>query len=452
MEESRDFDALQALFPLTWPIPSPVTHPNLLQPSDLTREEDLQRNPGSFRHWWTAIHATRDSIIAEQKKATAANPVLEQALDVLSTLEARAGLQKLTYLYEAAFVYFPTSFKLWKSYLQMRMLYVLGKGIKPKRAGGRKKLAEVKDALEDELAAAETWNGGLDGVIGWEEWKSLVGVFERALMWLPTASGVSVKWKGCANVVLQMPRIWLMYFTLFQHPKCPAQLSHTHARRTFDRALRTLPPSLHSRIWPIYLLWSESKGGSTTAKVYQRYLSIDPSITERYTSILLSPENPQGRPLEAAKLLLGLARKAAKGKYTSPEGKSPYQLLGDWLDIVQQYADEVGMDPEEAQRDLDEESKAKEDVKSITQIATPYKEGSSSLMRIAGPPKLVEEEDPYDEDADPSSSRRMNVEKIVRRDGLDVYKDQAGRLWAGLATYWSKRGEFDKASRVSSGH
>lgn len=236
-----------------------------------------------------------------------------------------------------------------------------------------------------------------------------------------------------------------MYFNLFQHPKCPAQLSHTHARRTFDRALRTLPPSLHHRVWSIYLLWSESKGGSTTARVYRRYIAVDPSITERYTSILLSPENPQRRPLEAAKLLLGLARQAAKGKYSSPEGKSPYQLLGDWLDVVQQYAEEVGMDLEEAQRNFALHSN--EDRPENQTAATPS--GSSSLMRVAAAPQAVEEEDPYDEDADPSSTRRINVEKVVQKDGLDIYRDQAGRLWAGLATYWSKRGEFDK---VSSAH
>ncbi len=66
------------------------------------------------------------------------------------------------------------------------------------------------------------------------------------------------------------------------HPRCPSILSYTHARRTFDRALRTLPPSLHSRIWTQYLLWAEKKGGETTVRVYRRYLAIDPSLTERF--------------------------------------------------------------------------------------------------------------------------------------------------------------------------
>src|ERR1700757_1247843 len=56
--------------------------------------------------------------------------------------------------------------------------------------------------------------------------------------------------------LLQLPRLWLMYLSIFSHPRCPTILSHTHARRTYDRALRTLPPSLHGRIWVRYLLWA----------------------------------------------------------------------------------------------------------------------------------------------------------------------------------------------------
>lgn len=41
----------------------------------------------------------------------------------------------------------------------------------------------------------------------------------------------------------------------------------------------------------------------------------------------------------------------------------------------------------------------------------------------------------------------MNIERIIQKDGLDVYKDQSGRLWTGLATYsyWIQRGEFGRA-------
>ena len=87
------------------------------------------------------------------------------------------------------------------------------------------------------------------------------------------------------------------------------------------------------------------------------------------------------------------------------------------------------------------------------------------LMRIAGPPvplasdnRIVKpqnaipakrtkmEEEIYDQDTDPADPRLLDVEGIIERDGLQMYKDQAGRLWTGLATYWIKRGEFERAS------
>ena len=251
-----------------------------------------------------------------------------------------------------------------------------------------------------------------------------------------------------------MPRIWLLYLSLFMHPKCPPALSHTHARRTFDRALRTLPPSLHHRIWVRYLLWSEARGGLTTAAVYRRYLAVDPSVTERFTAILLSPHNPAPRPLEAAKLLLKLARQAARGEYISPEGKSPYQLLGEWMDVVEAHAEDVGLDVEETDESntADEKAAADSAAAAVAGDAQAPASVKGSLIRFAGPAVNVDETGnavpEYDADEDPSSSVKQNIERIVRKDGLAVYKDQAGRLWTGLATYWIKRGEFDRAKET----
>lgn len=261
-----------------------------------------------------------------------------------------------------------------------------------------------------------------------------------------------------------MPRIWLMYLQIFAHPLCPAPILHTHARRTFDRALRTLPPSLHARIWPRYLLWAEARGGMTTVAVYRRYLHIDPSLTERYINMLLSTGGGvKPRPLEAAKLLLKLARKASRGEYTSPEGKSPYQLLGEWLDVVEKYADEVGMDADQADalRASAKAEQAKAEVEAeklkfemeLEAQNAPASTQTGKLIRFGGPPvptkadakdsKNVARKE-YDEDEDPGSERRLDVEGIVKQDGLAVYKDQGGRLWSGLAIYWTKRGEFER--------
>ncbi|KAF5386776.1 hypothetical protein D9615_001669 [Tricholomella constricta] len=429
-------ESLTAHFSLTFPVPSPTTHPDLISTKDLHREEDLLRNPTSFRSWWTAINTTKEAFIALQK--TEKPPDLPEEVSALlgplASPLARISLQRLTYLYEAALVQFPGSFKLWKSYLNLRMSFVLGKLIVRKKAGGKKKFPEMKDALEEEQEDLEKWEGPLHPVVGWEEWKSLVATFERALMWLP-----------------RLPRLWLMYLSIFFHPQCPSLLSHTHARHTFDRALRTLPPSLHSRIWVRYLLWAERKGGATTVFVYRRYLAVDPSVTERFTTLLLSPVNSAPRPLEAAKLLLSLARKSSRGEYTSPEGKSPYQLLGDWIEVVEKFSDDVGLDVEETI----ESNKAITAAEAGAAESNKVPESVSidgELIRFAGPAVPVtfdgKTTHPYDEDEDPTSPRRLNVEDIIRKDGLAVYKDQAGRLWTGLATYWIKRGEFDQAKET----
>ncbi|KAJ8588066.1 TPR-like protein [Rhizopogon salebrosus TDB-379] len=426
-EKSTSVKSLASHFPVTLPIPTPAINSTLLSIKDVQREEDLLRNPSSFRAWWTAIHTTKESFNAQLKDERRANLPDEttKLLGPLATPLARHSLQCLTYLYEAAIAQFPGSFKLWKSYLQMRMSYVLGRQVLKKRAGGRKKLPEMKDALEEEKEDLESWEDGLDGVVGWEEWRALVATYERALMWLPN-----------------LPRLWIMYTSLFFHPMCPSVISHTHARRTFDRALRTLPPSLHARIWVRYLLWAETKGGSTTVTVYRRYLVVDPTVTEHYTSILLSPTDSVPRPLEAAKLLLSLARKASRGEYVSPEGKSPYQILGDFLDIVEQFSDEVGLDVDATVEDNEATAKAEAEASG--------KDGPNSaegqLVRVDGPPSADGKPAlPYDEDEDPLSLRKLNIERIVHKDGLEVYNDQAGRLWTGLSTYWIKRGEFDRA-------
>ncbi|GBE82367.1 Pre-mRNA-splicing factor SYF1 [Sparassis crispa] len=428
-------ESLTSTFPLTFPVPKPTTHPDLIPTKDIVREEDILRNPSSFRHWWAAIQNTKEASSALQKAEGPIDlePVVAVLLGPLASPTARQSLQRLTYLYEAALIQFPGSFKLWKSYLQTRMSFVLGKLVVKKRAGGRKKFPEMREALEDAREDMEQWEGGLDGIVGWEEWKALIATFERALMWLP-----------------KLPRLWLLYLSIFNHPFCPPIVSNTHARRTYDRALRTLPPSLHSRIWARYLLWAEDKGGATTVAIYRRYLAVDPSITERYTALLLSENSVDPRPLEAAKLLLSLARKAARGEYTSPEGKSPYQLLGEWLDVVEQHAEDVGMDVDDTVKSHASDATAEEERAAATEQPAEPVSVDGQLIRFAGLALAVSADGkkvlpPYDEDEDPTNLRKLNVERIVQKDGLDVYKDQAGRLWTGLATYWIKRGEFDRA-------
>ena len=184
---THSLDGLKSSLRLTFPTPSPLNNAELHTTSDINREEDLLRNPSSFRHWWSAIQSTKDACTALQKAAPPSDlePKVAALLGPLASPVARLGLQRLTYLYESALAQFPGSFKLWKSYLHTRMGYILGKFVQKKRAGGKKKFPEMKDALEDEKEDLEEWEGGLDGIVGYEEWKNLVATFERALMWLP---------------------------------------------------------------------------------------------------------------------------------------------------------------------------------------------------------------------------------------------------------------------------
>ncbi|KDQ60630.1 hypothetical protein JAAARDRAFT_151180 [Jaapia argillacea MUCL 33604] len=431
---STSVSTLTSVFPLTFPLPTPATHASLIAPTDLTKEEDLLRNPSSFRLWWSTISTARDSY-SQTLKAESLADIPQSHVTLLGPLAsptASHALQRLAYLYEAALSHFPGSFKLWKAYLQSRMGFVLGKSVVRRRAGGKKKFPEMREALEDEKHDLENWEGGLDGVVGWEEWKSLVATFERALMWLP-----------------KMPRLWLMYLSIFNHPKCPPLLSHSHARRTYDRALRTLPPSLHHLIWSRYLLFASSPSSppSTLHTIYRRYLSIDPSLTESYSHLLLNQSPP--KPLEAAKLLLGLAIKASKGTYESVEGKSPYQLLTEWLDVVEQWPEEVGLDVQETIKANEEEAanaKAESDANSPNNPQPASLSGP--LIRFAGPPSTTSTSLPYSSATDPTSPLKINIESIIHSFALPTYPDQSGRLWAGLAAYWVKRGEFDRARDV----
>lgn len=219
--------SLADFLPLTLPVPTPTTHPDLLTVQDLHREEDLLRNPQSFRAWWSAIHSSREAYTSQIKTERPSELPEEVAalIGPLSTPLRRISLQRLTYLYESALVQFPGTFKLWKSYLTMRMSYVLGPPVVKKRAGGKKKLPEMKDALEEEKDDIQEWEGGLDGIVCWEEWVSLVATFERVLMYLPQVR------------ILKQP-----LFTLVDSLLAAAAMAHVY--------LHLLPPILPTQIIP----------------------------------------------------------------------------------------------------------------------------------------------------------------------------------------------------------
>lgn len=232
--------SLQSLFPLTSPIPNPLTHPEILHPDSLTTEEDLLLNPENFKTWFTHIAATKERLsIAEKaelvveeenedeenKSASVLGPLRSArsslppsffaliqpssgppkarpaartdaicssptSCPVYRTSAARLALQTLTSLYERALAVFPTSFKLWKSYILMRQRYILGPSVlsgQKKRVKSNLQKLDVGDLLEENRVATD-WEGGLDGIVGYEEWRSLFATTERMISWLPNVS------------------------------------------------------------------------------------------------------------------------------------------------------------------------------------------------------------------------------------------------------------------------
>lgn len=229
-------ESLTSVFPLTFPAPNPLTKPDLVSTKDIVREEDLLRNPLSFRHWWSAIQNAKE-IAAAQQKAEGPSDLSPEAaafLGPLASPAARKSLQRLTYLYEAALANFPTSYKLWKSYLQTRMSFVLGRLIVKKRAGGKKKLPEMREALQDEKEDMEQWEGGLNEIIGWDEWKALIATFERALMWLPKVCQVD-KLRSCfePNARIDAPAMVAVYVHI--QPSLLPSNSLPHSCATYIR-------------------------------------------------------------------------------------------------------------------------------------------------------------------------------------------------------------------------
>ncbi|KDN51957.1 protein prenylyltransferase [Tilletiaria anomala UBC 951] len=501
---------LTSLFPLTWPIPSPASDATLIPSEDVSFEQSLLLNIDNIRSWRSYMdhilvtNNLSDSDLSAHAPLPPADVQFGDAgvskkLGFLANEGQRLALRRLTSIYERAIAQFPYNYSLRRNYLALRSRFVLGRrhkfghhdALRRQVKAGREnldvgpKLIEEDDTARGEEYSDASWDldSALDGVIGVEEWHSLAAAFERSLAILP-----------------RMPRLWLLYLSIFLHPYCPSTLSFTHARRTFDRALRTLPGSLHLRIWKVYLKWAEKKGGETCLRIWRRYLRVDPSLTERYVRIILEERKrkaprfnermeddedddgeeeaqPDPRALEAAKLLLSLAMSAASGTYTSPDAKSPYQLLIEWLELAEKYPEDVGMDPQEE----DEERRNRGLPSLFIEVMDPTqgsgkggatqngenaqsngmlvpvqarkgKAGAATTGRNAvqlQPSSAISNSSAQPSwETDALNDRKLPVSILVQWEGLAKYPDQAGRLWTGLATYYIKRSEFELARKT----
>eukprot|EP00252_Welwitschia_mirabilis_P027468 TRINITY_DN9425_c0_g1_i1.p1 TRINITY_DN9425_c0_g1~~TRINITY_DN9425_c0_g1_i1.p1 ORF type:complete len:903 (-),score=205.93 TRINITY_DN9425_c0_g1_i1:274-2982(-) len=189
-----------------------------------------------------------------------------------------APFDKRAVIYERALKALPGSYKIWHAYLQEKVNLVRGLPI-------------------------NHWR-----------YENLNNTFERALV-----------------TMHRMPRIWIMYLQVLVE-----QRFLTRARRTFDRALCSLPVTQHDRIWEPYLHFVSQKGVpvETSLRVYRRYLMFDPTHIEDFIQFLINSELWQ----EAAERLAGVLNDS---NFYSIKGKTKHQLWLELCDLMTRHANEV---------------------------------------------------------------------------------------------------------------
>ncbi|OLL23494.1 Pre-mRNA-splicing factor syf1 [Neolecta irregularis DAH-3] len=187
-------------------------------------------------------------------------------------------IHERAFIFERAVKDLPGSYKLWRMYLHERMEHV----------------EDLNPATYE------------------KEWEKINYCFERSLVLLH-----------------KMPRIWLEYLQFLLK-----QCKISHSRRVFDRALRALPLTQHSRIWKLYLPFAESAAGETGYRVYKRYIRNHPEQSEHYIELLLDNEYY----FEAANTYIHILNDP---NFRSLEGKSNYELWMELCDICVHHPSEM---------------------------------------------------------------------------------------------------------------
>lgn len=235
-------------------------------------------------------------------------------------------LLEQAFVLQRACTQLPRSYKLWKMYLELRVKHLRNK----------------------------------NPAIHASEYAKVNALFERALILLN-----------------KMPRIWEMYLSfLMQQPLV------TSTRRTFDRALRSLPMTQHNRVWALYRPFANSASGDTAVKIWRRYMQIHPEDAEDFIDLLVEMH----KYTEAVKKYMDILNNP---RFRSKNGKGEFQLWTEMVDLLVTHAKEI------------------------------------ETGRSVG----------------------IDVETIVRS-GIERFADQRGKLWAGLATYWITKGNFERARDI----
>ncbi len=197
-------------------------------------------------------------------------------LNYLSFKDEESPADRFT-IYERALKYLPRSYKLWHAYLNERTKQAKGKSPTSKK------------------------------------FTILINCFERALIHMN-----------------KMPRIWLDFCRLLVSIH-----RGSYTRRTFDRALKSLPITQHKDLWDLYINWAKNFGVDETAlRVYKRFLMYDPSNREEFVDFLISIKQYSEAAVQLSDCL-------NDQHFISPTGKTPHQLWMKLCDICSTHAPDV---------------------------------------------------------------------------------------------------------------
>lgn len=138
----------------------------------------------------------------------------------------------------------------------------------------------------------------------------------------------------------KMPKIWLAYCRFLMKQK-----KITTTRRTFDRALQSLPITQHDMIWDLYIQFVHDCGvWETAVRVYRRYMLIEPSVVEQYIewglgrkvriSYLIAIDKYDEAAVQLCKLL-------DQENYKSRQGTTRHEMWLQLIDLLVKHPTEV---------------------------------------------------------------------------------------------------------------
>jgi len=147
----------------------------------------------------------------------------------------------------------------------------------------------------------------------------------------PLVAALNNTYERALISMYKMPRIWMEYLEFLTE-----QNLVTRTRRTFDKALMSLPITQHDRIWILYLKFISQPDipVETAVRIYRRYLKLEPSHAEEYITYLKS----KSRWGEAAKRLIEIVNDEG---FRSLEGKTKHDLWMELCEIITSHPDEM---------------------------------------------------------------------------------------------------------------